>query len=80
MEPGGAERFRFGTRDALFGLVSGQAVVISDDVIFTALFHAGIPSDDYAYGGRYWGKQFLLAENGTLTEYVEDVPSLGGSS
>ena len=37
-----------------------------------ALMHANLPFDDYAYGGRYWGKQFLLDVDGTLTEWTPE--------
>jgi hypothetical protein len=36
-----------------------------------SLLHAGLPSDDYAFGGRHWGKKFLLDEDGTLSEWTE---------
>ena len=37
-----------------------------------ALLHAGLPGiDDYAFGGRHCGKQFLLNVHGTLSEWTE---------
>ena len=36
-----------------------------------ALLHAGLPFDEYAFGDRHWGKQFLLDEDGTLSEWTE---------
>lgn len=62
-----------GWRDGLLeALKSGEPVVVSSAVLMRALLHAGLPSDDYAYGGRHWGKQWHTDVDGTLTEYVED--------
>jgi hypothetical protein len=51
-------------------LVAGEAIVIDSSTIMCALLHAGLPSEDYAFGGRYWGKQFLLDVDGTLSEWT----------
>jgi len=54
-------------------LVAGEPIVIDSGTIMCALMHAGLPSDDYAFGGRHWGKQWLLDDDGTLSEWtVED--------
>jgi hypothetical protein len=51
-------------------LVSGAAVLVDSSGLMCALMHANLPSDDYAYGGTHWGKQFLLDVDGTLTEWT----------
>jgi len=64
-----------GWRDeVLEELKAGQPVVVSSSVLMCALLHAGLPSDDYAFGGRHWGKQFLLDEDGTLSEWTDPLP------
>ena len=55
-------------------LVAGEPIVIDSGTLMCALTHAGLPSDDYAFGGRYWGKQFLLDEDGTLSEWTDPLP------
>ena len=53
-------------------LASGEAVLVDSSGLMCALMHANLPFDDYAYGGRYWGKQFLLDVDGTLTEWTPE--------
>jgi hypothetical protein len=52
-------------------LAAGEPVVIDSGGLMCALMHAGLPSDDYAFGGRHWGKKFLLDQDGTLSEWTE---------
>ena len=52
-------------------LMAGEAIVVDSSTIMCALNHAGLPSDEYAFGGQHWGKKFLLGEDGSLSEYVE---------
>ena len=54
-------------------LVAGEPVVVDSSGLLCALMYAGHNADDYAFGGRHWGKQWLLDTDGTLTEYVEGV-------
>jgi hypothetical protein len=53
-------------------LIAGDPVVIDDGTLMCALMHAGLPCDDYAFGGRYYGKQLLLAEDGSLSEWTPE--------
>src|SRR6476659_10517758 len=50
--------------------VAGEPIVIDSGTIMCALMHAGLPSDDYAFGGRHWGKKWLLDVDGTLSEWT----------
>jgi hypothetical protein len=50
------------------GLVNREPIVVDSGTIMCALLHAGLPSDDYAFGGRHWGKQWHLDVEGTLTK------------
>jgi hypothetical protein len=52
-------------------LVGGEAIVIDSATVICALMPAGLPSDEYAFGGRHWGKQWLLDVDGTLSEWTE---------
>jgi hypothetical protein len=52
-------------------LVAGEPIVIDSSTLMCSPLHAGLPSDDYAFGGRHWGKKFLLDEDGTLSEWTE---------
>ena len=52
-------------------LVAGEPVLVSSSGLMCTLLHAGLPFDEYAFGGRHWGKQFLLDEDGTLSEWTE---------
>lgn len=61
-----------GPSDYEQALAAGDPVVVYSGTLMCALFHAGLPHDDYAFGGRCWGKQFLLAEDGTLTEWKSE--------
>jgi len=52
-------------------LAAGEQIVVSSSGLMCALVHAGLPTvDDYAFGGRHWGKKFLLDEDGTLSEWT----------
>jgi hypothetical protein len=53
-------------------LVAGEPIVVDSGTLMCAFMHAGLPYDDYAFGGRHHGKQFLLAEDGSLTEWTPD--------
>jgi hypothetical protein len=61
-----------GPSDYEQALVAGEPVVVSSSMLMCALMHAGLPSRGYEYGGRCWGKQFLLAEDGTLSEWTPE--------
>src|SRR5262245_7245806 len=52
-------------------LVAGEPIVIDSGTLMCALMHAGLPHEDYIFGGRYWGK-LLLAEDGSLAEWTPD--------
>jgi hypothetical protein len=61
-----------GWRDELLeALRAGQPVVVSSSVVMCALLHAGLPGDEYAFGGRYYKANFLLDERNQLTEVEE---------
>jgi hypothetical protein len=49
-------------------LVAGEAVVVESGTLMCALLHAGLPSDEYAFGGPDWGKSFVLDERDQLRE------------
>jgi hypothetical protein len=61
------QRFGLGSRWHIPGrvsdyeqaLVAGEAIVVDSGTLMVALLHAGLPSDDYAFGGSHWGKQWL---------------------
>ena len=53
-------------------LAAGKQIVVSSSVLMCALLHANLPCDEYAYGGRYWRRQFLLAADGTLSEWAPE--------
>jgi hypothetical protein len=59
-------------------LKSGKPVVVSSSTLLCAFMHAGLPHRTFAYGGRDWGKSFVLDERGQLSEYVEEGRSVGG--
>jgi hypothetical protein len=42
-------------------------VVVSSAQLMQALMHAGLPCDDYAYGGRYFQTSFVLDETDQLS-------------
>jgi hypothetical protein len=50
-------------------LRSGVPVVVSSACLLTAFSRAGLPVRDYCFGGRHWGKAFLLDEFDQLTEW-----------
>jgi hypothetical protein len=64
----------------LEALKAGQPVVVSSAVLMRALLHAGLPCDEYCFGGQYYKATFLLDERGQLSEYVEEARSVGGPS
>ena len=53
-------------------LVAGEAIVVDSSTIMCALNHAGLPSDDYAFGGSHWGKQWHLDVDGALSEWTAE--------
>jgi hypothetical protein len=53
-------------------LVAGEPLVVDSGTIMCALMHAGLPSDDYAFGGRHWGKQWHLDVDDTLSEWTAE--------
>jgi hypothetical protein len=59
-------------------LTSGQPVVVSSSSMLRAFMAAGLPTDRFAYGGRDWGKSFLLDERDQLTEYADEGRGVGG--
>ena len=61
-------------------LVAGEPVVVDSGTIMCALLHAGLPSDDYAFGGRHWGKKWLLDVDGTLSEWTGEDAEAEASS
>jgi len=70
-----------GWRDELLkALKAGQPVVVDSSVLIRALLHAGLPCDDYCFGGQYYKANFLLDQRGQLSEYVEEGRSVGGPS
>jgi hypothetical protein len=52
-------------------LTDGEAVVVDSSTVMCALMHAGLPSDDFAFGGRDYGRTLLLDEHDQLTELCE---------
>ncbi|MDH6247245.1 hypothetical protein [Mycobacterium sp. OTB74] len=50
-------------------LAAGEPVVVSSSAVMCALMHANLPADDFVFGGRHWGKQLLLDEDGALSEW-----------
>jgi hypothetical protein len=53
-------------------LVAGEQVVVSSSTLMRALLQAGLPSDDYVFGGRHSGKQWHLDIDGALTEWTAE--------
>jgi len=53
-------------------LMAGEPVVVSSSGLMCALLHSGLPGvDEYAFGGRHWGKRWRLDVDGTLSEFTE---------
>jgi len=52
--------------------VAAHAASTTPWTLMCALMHAGLPYEDYAFGGCYYNGQFLLAEDGTLTEWTPE--------
>ena len=53
-------------------LKSGKPVVVSSSTLLRAFLHAGLPYSSYAFGGREWGKTFVLDEHDQLREWVPE--------
>jgi hypothetical protein len=53
-------------------LKAGKPVVVSSSALLRAFMHAGLPYRNLAYGGRDWGKTFVLDERDQLTEYNDE--------
>ncbi|WP_156661572.1 hypothetical protein [Mycobacterium sp. 852002-51163_SCH5372311] len=51
-------------------------VVVSSAQLLCALMHAGLPYQQFAYGGADWGKSFVLDENDRLHTHAP-VANLG---
>ena len=54
--------------------------MVSSSGLTCALLYAGLPSDDYAFGGRHWGKKWLLDVDGTLSEWTGEDAEAEASS
>jgi hypothetical protein len=48
-----------------------SVVVVSSSRLMCALLHAGLPCQEYCFGGRYFKSEFVLDENDRLIE-VDD--------
>jgi hypothetical protein len=70
-KPGPWAAPRGGRDELLDALKSGRAVVVSSSVLMSALLHAGMPCDDYCFGGRHYNVTFLLDQRGQLSEVEE---------
>ena len=69
--PGGRWHIPGRVSDYEKALVAGEAIVVDSGTIMCALLHAGLPHDAFAFGGRDWGKSFVLDERDQLSEYVD---------
>jgi hypothetical protein len=49
-------------------LKAGERVGVSSSQLLCALMRAGLPHDAFAFGGRDWGKAFVLDERDQLSE------------
>jgi hypothetical protein len=49
-------------------LKGGEAVAVSSSRVMGALFSAGLPCNEYCFGGRYFKSVFVLDENDRLVE------------
>jgi hypothetical protein len=47
-------------------------VVLASSALLRAFLHAGLPYRSYAFGGREWGKTFVLDEHDQLREWVPE--------
>jgi len=54
------------------GLKAGKPVVLASSALLRAFLHAGLPYRSYAFGGREWGKTFVLDEHDQLREWVPE--------
>jgi hypothetical protein len=52
----------------LTALRAGEPVLVSDAQLMCALMHAGMPADQFAYGGVEYGKRFVLDQQDRLIE------------
>ena len=46
--------------DAAVALRAGHPLIVSSAQVLSALMRAGLPTADFAYGGRYWNRPLLL--------------------
>ena len=53
-------------------LKGGKVVVLASSALLRASMHAGLPYRSYAFGGREWGKTFVLDEHDNLSELVPE--------
>jgi hypothetical protein len=53
-------------------LKAGKPVVLASSALLRAFLHAGLPYSSYAFGGREWGKTFVLDEHDQLREWVPE--------
>src|SRR6478609_6330827 len=53
-------------------LKAGKPVVVSSSSMLSAFLAAGLPADQFGYGGRHWRKSFLLDEHDQISEYSDD--------
>jgi hypothetical protein len=53
-------------------LKAGEPVGVSSSQLLRAFMHAGLPHRTLAYGGRDWGKSFVLDERDQLSEWVPE--------
>jgi hypothetical protein len=49
-------------------LKGGEAVPVASSTVMKALFRAGLPCNEYCFGGRYYTSAFVLDENDRLNE------------
>jgi hypothetical protein len=65
--------------ESLAALESGEPVIVSSQEVFSALYRAGLPHDDWVFGGQYFGhggvdeRYFLLGADGSITEEVAEL-------
>src|SRR3954451_666586 len=52
--------------ESLDALESGEPVIVSSMEIFSALFRAGLPHDDFVHGGKHFSGEFLLGADGAI--------------
>ena len=57
-------------RRTVGGVEDGQPLLVSSSVLMRALLHAGLPCDEYEFGGRYHNKTFLFDEDDQFSEWT----------